>query len=264
MTGTLENPAIGEKNEKGDPKIVELVKQFNALLDGSNKIPGTSLAAAAAIAGTQLAAAAEITNAQLKGEITNAKLAGEIEGSKIKAGTVEDSDLASPNNSFYRTLLFGAQGIGNGRVAGTYFLGNQATTNPPVSGGTVITTEQVTPFPVFYFAKADFEVGSKTQKLRLRAQASVNATKPTIKFTFGLYPITVAGGANVLTVTMGSVVASSTVEINEPAASTVTQAVNSDLTIPSDGAYVLGVVTSGTLTASSALYLSAQVQTRSV
>lgn len=244
MTGTLENPAIGEKNEKGDPKIVALVKEFNELLDGSNKIPGTSLAAAAAIAGTQFASGAALAN--------------------LGSASVTDEKLASPNNSFYRVILTGAQGVAEERVAGTYIVGNQGSTNPPVSGGSFIVAGSVTPFPVFYFAKADYEVASKTQKLRLRAQALTNATKPTIKFTFGLYPVTVAGGGNTLIVTMGTVVTSSTVEINEPAASTVTQAVNSDFTIPSDGAYVLGVVTSAKLTANSAVYLAAQLQTRSV
>jgi hypothetical protein len=75
MSGTVPPPTIGEKNSTGDEKYIAAIKVFNELLDGANKIPGTSLAAEAKIAGTQLAAAAEITNAQLKGEITAAKLA---------------------------------------------------------------------------------------------------------------------------------------------------------------------------------------------
>ncbi len=43
MTGTLENPVIGELNATGDPKIVELVKQFNSLLNGENKLANASL-----------------------------------------------------------------------------------------------------------------------------------------------------------------------------------------------------------------------------
>jgi hypothetical protein len=59
MAGTLELPEAGEKNEKADPKIRALLKEFNDLLDGSNKIPGTSLAAAAAITAAQLAPSAK-------------------------------------------------------------------------------------------------------------------------------------------------------------------------------------------------------------
>src|ERR1041385_3335738 len=57
MAGTLEIPAIGEKNTTADPKLKTGLETFNNLLEGSNKIPGTSLAAAA-----------EITRGQLKAE----------------------------------------------------------------------------------------------------------------------------------------------------------------------------------------------------
>lgn len=74
MSGTLEIPGIGEKNTTADPKLKTGLETFNNLLEGSNKIPGTSLAAAAAI--------------------SNAQLAGEIEGAKIKNETIKREDLA--------------------------------------------------------------------------------------------------------------------------------------------------------------------------
>lgn len=171
----------------------------------------------------------------------------------------------------YRTILHGRQGI-DGRqgietdkVAGTYIIGgrngtaNGTIVSPVASGGNI--TEN--PVPFFYFDDADYLVSSLTQKLRLRTQIACNATKAAIKFTFGLYPITVAGAADQLTMTLGTVVSGSTVEINEPAASTVSSGTGSDFTIPADGAYCLGVVTSGTLTNNSCVLLSAQLQTRS-
>jgi hypothetical protein len=59
MTGTLSLPVGGEKNTTADAKVLALLKQFNELLDSSNKIPGTSLAAAAGITAAQLASAAK-------------------------------------------------------------------------------------------------------------------------------------------------------------------------------------------------------------
>lgn len=195
----------------------------------------------------------------VNGGIDNANIAAE-------AG-ITDAKLASPNNAAYRLLCHSHLSLASDAAAGTYPLQaySPEPANPKVSGGNVINAGLPFSLPAFlYFDDADYTVGSKTQKLRLRAQVACNATKAAIKFTFGLYPITVAGAADTLTVTLGTVVSSSTVEINEPAASTVTGAVNSDFTIPSDGAYALGVVTSATLTNNSAVLLSAQLQTRSV
>lgn len=170
-------------------------------------------------------------------------------------------------NSFagtYRTLLSSSQTLRIDIGAFTYLVANTSGV-PVVSGENISTAGEAKGFavPYFYFDDADYLVSGLTQKLRIRAQMMVNATKPTIKFTVGLYPITVAGAADVLSVTLGTVVSGSTVEINEPAASTITSGTGSDFTIPSDGAYMLGVVTSGTLTNNSAVYLSAQLQTRS-
>lgn len=179
--------------------------------------------------------------------------------SKLNAeNDLEDSGIASPNNSAYRTLLSGQQMIAADAAAATYIIARSGGATAPASGG-----EPVNP-SFFYFDDADYTVPGKTQKLRLRVQVAANATKPALKFTFGLYPMTVAGGADAITTTLGTVVSGSATEVNEPAASTVTSAVSSDFTIPSDGAYILGVVTSATLTNNSKVIVSAQLQTRSV
>lgn len=220
MTGTLSNPEIGEKNTTGDPKIVELVKQYNGLLNSENKFPDTA--------------------------------------------------LVSPNNSAYREILRSAGGLKIDALAGTYIIaptsGTSAINGMVASGGTIMSSENgvVSPVPYTYFDDADYTVAGKTQKLRVRAQVGVNGTKPTIKFTIGLYPVTIGGAADFVGITLGTVVSGSTVEINEPAASGFAQGNSGDFTVPADGAYAFGVVTSGTLTNNSAVLISAQLQTRSV
>jgi hypothetical protein len=223
--GTLEIPTVGGYNKTADPQIKSDLETLNNLLDASNKIPGTSLAAEAKIADTQ---------------------------------------LISPNNAAYRSLLKAYNFISFESAAGTYILGSgSATGAPKTSGSNLITSPAEVP-PFFQFAKADYEVGGKTQKLRLRAQVTTNATKPTFKYTFGLYPFTTAGGGTELVVTLGTVVSGSTVEFNEPPPSTVTSKETSDFTIPADGAYCLGVVTSAKLNGGTAAMLGAELQTRSI
>lgn len=175
---------------------------------------------------------------------------------------LEDSGIASPNNSAYRPVFESRQIFSNeaGGVAGPFTMGG---TSSPVETEANLVAATPRSAAFFYFAKADYEVAGKTQKLRLRAQAAVNATKPTIKFTIALVSLTVAGGANELKLIHGGVVGSS-VEFNEPTASTISQVAGSDLTIPSDGIYALRVITSAKLNANSAVLLSAQLQTRSV
>lgn len=173
---------------------------------------------------------------------------------------LEDTGLASPNNSAYRVLSVSQQWFTAEREAGTYFMSPSAPSfTPPLSGANLTLA-----VPYFFFAKADYEVAGKTQKLRVRAQAAVNATKPAQTFTVGLYPITVAGGASELKITLGTAVTGSTIALVEPVASTITSKETADFTIPADGAYTFGVVSSGKLTVSSSLLLSAQLQTRSV
>lgn len=197
-------------------------------------------------------------------------------GSWLANSSVTDAKLASPNNSVYRTLLFASAPLTQGIAAATrllvgtgtqYAAGSMSSVNvPPLSGGNLLdTTSSYSGGQGFiYFDDADYTVGSLTQKLRVRAQVNTNATQPTITFTIGLYPVTFAGGTNLLTATLGTVVSGSTVAIASPAASSTTQGNSGDFTIPSDGQYVLGVVTSGAVTTNNASLVTAQLQTRSV
>lgn len=192
------------------------------------------------------------------GKVTQSKLAAEaVNSSKIEDGTVTDADLASPNNSFYRTLLAASQKIASAGL-NLYLIAN--------TSGAVINLENLGSAapPYIYFASADYAVAGKTQKLRVRAQVAVNATKPASKLTVGLYPFTVAGGASEIKLSLGTVVPGSTVAFNEPAASTVSQGSSGDFSIPSDGAYLLGFENSTNFAANSSVLVGVQLQARSV
>jgi len=182
---------------------------------------------------------------------------------KITDANVTDAKLASPNNSVYKTLLFAQATTLSDAPAGTYLISNAGLAGSPAD---IITTGSGLRFPpLIYFDNDDFTVGSLTQKLRLRAQVSTNATAwSAVTATFGLYPVTFAGAADTLTATLGTVVSGSTVPIANPSASATAQGNSGDFTIPSDGQYCLGVVTSATLTNNVAALLTAQLQTRNV
>lgn len=182
---------------------------------------------------------------------------------KITDANVTDAKLASPNNSTYKTILTANAWAGTDSPAATYPLAG-ALLSANSDSGSDFAVGPVLP-PMIYFDDADYTVGSLTQKLRVRAQVNTNATAwSSVTATFGLYPVTFAGSADALTVTLGTVVSGSTVAIANPSASTTNQGNSGDLTIPSDGQYCLGVVTSATLTNNAAALLTAQLQTRNV
>lgn len=182
--------------------------------------------------------------------LTNANLTG--------AAGITDANLASPNNSVYKTLFDANSGVNPDKVAGTYLFQNSGLVTSPYTLSTGAA------FVGFYFDDADYTVGGKTTKLRVRGQVLTNGTIPAITFTFGLYPVAFSGAADTLTATLGAVVAGTTAAVASPSANGTANASSSDATIPSDGLYILGVVTSATLTNNAACALNAQLQVRNV
>lgn len=194
------------------------------------------------------------------GAVTTAKLGdGAITAGKIAGNAaIADSQLASPNNGVYRFLhsdivLFTDAHSSSGTYGGT------ATGATLKVDGSSATSSAIR---VFYFDDADFTVSNKTQKLRLRAQCLTNATTPSgLTYTAGLYPITaVAGGADALVYTAGTVVTGSTIPFGSLTASTRTQSVTTGFTIPADGYYALLVAASGATTADARISISMQLQ----
>jgi hypothetical protein len=162
----------------------------------------------------------------------------------------------------YQHLLQGHGNLVNDASAGTYFfywlnlmVGSGSAANTATATGSVTV-------PLVYFTASDYAITSKTQKLRLRAQVVSNATAPGITFTFGLYPVTVAGAADALAYTAGTIVSGSSTAVATPSPSTVTAANSGDFTIPSDGAYTVCVTTSGTLANNNHSAMHFQLQTR--
>lgn len=119
-------------------------------------------------------------------------------------------------------------------------------------------------FPILYLDPADYAVSGLTAKYRVRATIATNATAPAITITPGLYPVTVAGGAGVLTATLGTVVSGSTAALTTPSASTVTAATGTDFTPPVAAGYQLGVALSGTIAANSFSSLTVELQVHHV
>lgn len=195
-----------------------------------------------------------------------------LPGSVLDAASVADSKLASPNNSVYRTLLTGVVPIGVIASGTTFQFHSRLSTaigipNPVPSGQALsyasTSVESVDFAPYIYLDDADFTVGGLSPKLRIRAQIACNATAPATTFTVGLYPLSVAGGTDAITFTLGTVVSGSTVAFVSPSASTVSQGNSGDFAFPTDGAYALGVAVNGTLATNSATLLSAHLQVRS-
>lgn len=118
--------------------------------------------------------------------------------------------------------------------------------------------------PLIYLDDADYPAGSRAIKLRVRATVSPNATPPGITFTLGLYPVAYAGVADRLAVTLGTVVTGSTAVLASPGASATTKADSSEFTIPADGPYLLGAVTSAQLANNSVAHVTARLQVHQV
>lgn len=185
--------------------------------------------------------------------------------SGLRLSTIGTSGEAS-NNAVYRNLMVSKGILSRDAAAGTYLLGTHVSFGGVIdsmltSGTGGITSIDLIP-DLLRLDAADYAVTGKTTKLRIVAQVAANATAPAINFTFGLYPVTVAGAADDVDFTYGTVTSGSTVAINTPSASTLTGSDGSDFDAPSTGAYGLGVVTSGGIANNSAVAVYAALQMR--
>lgn len=167
--------------------------------------------------------------------------------------------VSSVPNASYRVILDSSGSHVAARVAGTYGF---AQGQPLAISG----TGTLYPLNTIYIDDADYPtLNGVAPKLRVRAQLYVNDVAPTGNFTVGLHPITrpaTSGGAALLIYTIGAAVAGSTVTQNTPAADSSNQMVGADFALPADGHYVLGLVTTATVAASSLVHISAALQMR--
>lgn len=171
-----------------------------------------------------------------------------------KLATTEYVRNASIGGIIHRLLHAGGN-ITAGQVAGTYGL---AITNA------VVLVASGTNYPILLVRlnSADYptSLDGMTLRLRVRAIISTNDVAPGCNFTFGLYPITrpaSSGGAGNVIYTYGTVVTNSTTTFGTPAADLTSENNSSYFDLPTAGNYALGVVTSGTIAASSHVHLQA-------
>lgn len=216
---------------------------------------------------TALATTAFVTTADnLKANLASPTFTGTPAGPTATAGTNTTQlattafvETAVPNAS-YRTILECSGSHTAGKVAGTYALGQ----GDPIA---ISGTGTLYPINTIYIAAADYPaVDGKAAKLRIRAQLYSNNVAPTGNYTLGLYPITrpaTSGGAALNIYTLGTVVAGSNgTTFTTPAADGLLNAVSSDFSLPADGNYVIGVVTTATVVTNSHLHITASLQMR--
>lgn len=178
---------------------------------------------------------------------------------------IPDGNLASANNSVYKTIYAVNGSISPDAGADTrifYELDTNGSTAGSMQASGTSGTAGYLPY-LFYFDDADYAVAGLTTRLRLRFQVACNATAlSSVTLTAGLYPVTVAGGADAIAFTAGTVVTGSTVAVANATASTISQGNSGDFTVPSDGAYCFAVVQSATLTNNSLVTCHLQLQYR--
>lgn len=127
--------------------------------------------------------------------------------------------------------------------------------------GTAHTTTAAFPWVGLYLDPADYEIPGKEAQLRTRVQMFTNATAPGINVAIGLYPITaVAGGAGVITRTLGTRVTDSHVTFNAPGASSMFNATSPVYDLPSAGHYGIGSIGNAAQAANSFIAFEAQLQ----
>lgn len=161
------------------------------------------------------------------------------------ADAIPDGDLASPNNSVYKTIMNTAAIQSGGTATGTYYMGAAG-----VNATGTATTAFVPPL-LFRFTSGDYTVGSLTAKFRVNMQIFVGATSPsTVTYTAGLYPVTISAG----NWTLGTVVTGSTALSSGLATNTISPFTSGDFAhtalLTDPGPYCLGFVIGSTTTPS--------------
>jgi hypothetical protein len=166
--------------------------------------------------------------------------------------------IAPAFNSGYRTILNSTGSHIAAKVAGTYGIPQG---NPlAITGvGTLYALNTI------YIAAADYPtIDGKSAKLRIRCVIECNDVAPfTGTMVVGLHPVTrpaTSGGAGLCIYTIGTAVAGSTVTLTNPAADSQNNLAGADFALPTDGFYVLALVTSATMATSSHCHLSASLQ----
>jgi hypothetical protein len=136
--------------------------------------------------------------------------------------------------------------IAGGATAATYYA-----TESGSSGVSGVDSAGITP-AVLPITLADYAVSGLATWFRVQALTATNSVAPAVNFTYELCPVTSAGSAGSVAITLGTPVGSpTTVTRTAPAANSTFVDATSDFTIGSNGAYALAVALSGTAAANS-------------
>jgi hypothetical protein len=226
-----------------------------------------------------LTAGTVTTNANLTGDVTStgnattiaaATVTGKaLTGFSASAGTIAATDtILQGFNKIdgnlrahlggYVTIQTASTSHTAAKTAGKYLFGYQ---QAAVADG----VGSLNPPAMVNVVGADYPaISGLTAKFRLRVQVNCNDNAPTGTYTFGLYPVTrptTSGGSGVCIYTMGTVVSGSDgAAVSTPAADSVNLLTSSTFTIPADGQYVIGMVTTGTVAANAHMHITAQLQ----
>lgn len=214
---------------------------------------------------TNLTGGATASMTDLSGSFADLKTflnGGSITDTNVSAAGLTDTSLASPTNAVWRTVLqVSAKTSGSPVITTTpcSFGANGDSVASGASGG----APQGLWIPP---ASADVAVANKTTRLRLRTMYTINGTAPGITITWGLYPVTAIGGAaNLLTLTLGTVVAGSTVSVVTPGTNTgnVLTGTSFDFsTVAASTFHVIGIVGNGSASANSLVGTNAWLEMR--
>lgn len=169
--------------------------------------------------------------------------------------TIADAQILNGRNlaQSYKTVHEAVAWFPADAPSGTYI--PRAASAAVVSG-----TGQTSPPLAFYIDPADYAADAV---LRIRFGVQTNATASLNTFTAGLYPISIAGTADTLTPTAGTVVSGTTVAVGGPSASAHVEGTpSSEVALPAAGYYAVCVVTASALPNNSAVSWYARVQVR--
>lgn len=147
-----------------------------------------------------------------------------------------------------------------GSTWGSSFLGDSG-----INGWQTASAGATKTYQVFTLDVDDYSVTGYTTVLRSVVTFSCNPTAPGINFLTGVYTVTtVSGGAG--TLSWSGVASFATASLTTPAASTITEAISSEIELTNEVSnnFLIGINPSGTAAANHLAVLGVQVQMRHV
>lgn len=117
-----------------------------------------------------------------------------------------------------------------------------------------------------YIDPDDHALSGSTTKLRLVAACAINDTAPAVTLTLGLYPFgTPSGAATIMNPNYGARVTGTDIAFASPAANSKSaQTYTSEINLPSEGWYGIGLLASGAMAAASVAVITWRLEIRNV